>query len=37
MNYYMSPELIENLKNNKDYDLENIEKSNLYSFGIIIL
>ena len=33
----MSPELIESLKNNKDYDFDNIEKSNLYSFGIIIL
>ena len=33
----MSPELIESLKNNKGYDFDNIEKSNLYSFGIIIL
>ena len=30
----MSPELIDNLKNNSEYKLENNEKSNIYSFGI---
>ena len=33
----MSPELINNLKTDSEYKLENNEKSNIYSLGIIIL
>ena len=33
----MAPELINNLKTYTENKLENNEKSNIYSFGIIIL